>query len=1553
MSLILAVALGLRVYGINWDSGYGFHPDERSLYMRAGCMYDVLVGAPGYRNCIQDFLQTRPGLPSFPVFLDADRSPLNPHWFPLGSVLIYTLVFFRSIIELFADINALDMRYVGRTLSALADVGTVFLAYVLGRRMFSQGVGLLAAALTALAVVHIQNSHFYRPETFSVFFTLASFWAMLRMVECRRFQDSLLLGVMVGLAMAPKISVLPLLLPLGLAYGYWARDAAGGRWSSVTPEILQRMATHAAVAGGTALSVFLFLTPYALLDFTAFIADLAAQTNMAGNAGLWPFTVQYIDTPAFLYQIQQTAVWGLGLPLGLVAWASIPFTAVMAFRSPETRRADLLLLAWVVPQFAFLESFEVHFLRYVFPLMPFLILMGAGMLLWLVGYSHVLAEKARNPFVASLSNHERISGFVSFDKLRTNGQVQQYLPGVAVALVALVVGATAFYALAFERIYANQHPAIKASQWIQQNIPSGTVIVSDNHWDEFIPELYRYQIWQFPAYDPDSQLKMDTLARHLSRAEYLVFYSNRSYGSIARAPERYPLSSSYYQQLFRGELGYRLERAFTSYPELLGISFQDNPYDRAGLPEPEPLVPTEPSPVTLNLGYADDNVIGYDHPQVLLFRNVEHMPKAALQAQLAGGRWAAQQSGQEKIGLLLSEEQKEIQRSGGTWSDLFDRSSWANQFPVLPWLLAVELLYLATLPLAMFIFRPLPDRGIVLARVLGLLGVGYVTWLIVSLGLAEFSRTAILIGVLVISSLSVLALTARWRESKEFLGQHWQLLLLGEALFLIAFLAFVGVRALNPDLWHPYLGGEKPMELAYLNAVVRSTAFPPYDPWFAGGYLNYYYWGYFIVALPIRITGIIPTTAFNLAVPLFFALTLTGAYSLVYNLAQGASRRNPPNVGTGFKPVPTEGGEVHPHPDPLPSRNREKIPGSPITAGLIAGLFIAVMGNLDGMVQLGQGVWQKIFNPGLGFPPFDFWRSSRMIPPLENIDPSPLAFWVPDKIPDAPDISWHITEFPFFTFLFADLHAHMMVIPFTLLVIGLGLALMVGLRNAGWLWAMTSSAVLGLALGSLWVINSWDYPSYLGLVVTLIWLAVYLRRGTATRKLALFGVLAVVIVGVSVLAFLPFHQPYETFDAGIAASKWRTPIDRYIGIHGLFLFVVGTFLVYHTRRSLAEVVKGFLPLGRKALGQGSKSSSGPLVVSLSNYERTGGTLQQACPEPAEVAQDERTKNEKVILDRESVSSDKPWKRVYLVLGALPIIYLAVAGYWTAAVLTILLVLTGLAIWDILISHIPDRAYAVLPLVLLALALAIGIGVDLVRLNGDIGRMNTLFKLYLEAWVLFSIAAGYMLWRLRTQGWLRGHWSWGKSAWVGVLALLVASSLIYTGLGTPARLANRFERGPVTLKGSAYMNNAIHWEEDQRLELKWDLEAIQWLQENVQGSPVVLEAHNEQYHWSSRIVDYTGLPTVLGWPWHQIQQRFAYADAVHDRAKAVQAIYNTTDLSLAQELLRKYEVEYIVVGGLERAYYSPEGLEKFDEMVGKGLVKCVVDNKMVKIYRTLW
>ena len=109
--LIIVVAFGLRLNGINWDQGFAFHPDERDIYMRSGYMYDLLTDAPGARECgyVRGEPEAEPGLPSIGTLLDKDRSPFNPHWFPLGSILIYLMVFFRFVAELFTDLNSLDI----------------------------------------------------------------------------------------------------------------------------------------------------------------------------------------------------------------------------------------------------------------------------------------------------------------------------------------------------------------------------------------------------------------------------------------------------------------------------------------------------------------------------------------------------------------------------------------------------------------------------------------------------------------------------------------------------------------------------------------------------------------------------------------------------------------------------------------------------------------------------------------------------------------------------------------------------------------------------------------------------------------------------------------------------------------------------------------------------------------------------------------------------------------------------------------------------------------------------------------------------------------------------------------------------------------------------------------------------------------------------------------------------------------------------------------------------------------------------------------------------
>ena len=1471
---IVAVALVLRLHGIDWDGGFGYHPDERDIYFRSDCMYRLLTDDPNAATCgyVAANPEAEPGLGGLRYIFDPDRSPLNPHWFPLGSILVYAMVLVRSVVELFTDVAGLDMRFAGRTLSALADVGSVVMVFVLGRRLYDRNVGLLAAGLTALAVVHVQHSHFYRPETFTVLLTLASIWATLRMVEKRRLRDSALLGLILGLALAPKVNVLPLLAPLALGYGYRLLDEAEGRWDEITPEMLQKVAGHAALGAVVALAVFFITTPYAFIDIGAFVRDVMLQTKMARNAGLFPFTVQYVDTPPFLYQIQQTVVWGLGVPLGVVAWLAVPFTAILLAIDRRQFRADLILLAWVVPSLLFLESFEVRFLRYLFPLMPVMILLASRMMLWNLDRVGFSPQRLLDSLRQSVSGLRR----------------RQFFPGpcisaglliIAAGLPLFVVASTAFYSLAFQRVYADEHPATRASRWVLTEVPRGSSIVFDNHWDEFPPGLYGYDTWQFPLYEPDTQSKMRELAGRLARSDYLIFYSHRPYASAAQDPERFPYSNNYYRLLFSGDLGYRLHREFTGFPSLAGVVFRDDALRRAGLHSPSPEIPPRDAGYTLNFGYADDNVAGYDHPRVLVFRNAGRLGVSALRQKLAPAE--RPRTGDSSGALMLTPDALEKQRSGGTYSEIVDRDGWTNDLPVLAWLLVVELIFLVSLPLALYVFRPLADRGILLARILGLLLVCWLAWLIVSLGWMEFSRGAVYAGMGLVAGISGVVLWFRRLEMLELVKNHWRALLLGEALFLAAFLAFVAVRYFNPDLWHPYRGGEKPMELAYFTAVFKSTVMPPYDPWFAGGYLNYYYWGYFVIACVNRVAAIVPATAFNLAVPLFFALTITGAFSLGYNLAAGARRSVARGAGG---PQALVGGH----------RKEGGLP-SPVICGLAAAMFTAVLANIDGVIQIIQGAWNVLVQ-GQGWPGFDFWRSSRMIPPMDSFEPPWLAFWLPDFIPGDAGSSWHITEFPFFTFLFADLHAHMMVIPFTILVLGLGLALVVGLRNAGAAWTVAAGLALAVALGSLWAINSWDYPSYVILTLMIIGLASLFTRNAPRVKLQLFVGLAVGVLAVSLLSFWPFHQFYETFNSGLDASRWRTPVDRFVAIHGLFLFIAVTFLVLRSRTDLATLMR---------------------------VERRG----------------------------EELPPGMGWLRLIVVAVVFAGVIFAVLGYWNAVLLSAFLLLVFSAAWRVLQSPEPARPYDIMALAMLAMAAFIAIGVDLVTVEGDIGRMNTLFKYYLEVWVFLAIASAYMLWRL-APSWpdalkLRGP----APVWALVLVLLVGSSLIYTALGTRDRVADRFLELPPTLDGTAYMLRAAHWERGENFTLSHDYEAIRWLQDNVEGSPVVLEAHMEQYRWGGRVANYTGLPTILGWPWHQVQQRFAYRELVDQRASDVRRAYETADVETAVELMRKYDVSYIVVGELERLNYGATGLAKFERMADAGLVSKVYTSEKTAIFRS--
>lgn len=1485
LAVVLILALALRLYGLNWDDGFGWtpHPDERAIMFKVADL-------------------SFPGISDLHLLLNADESPLNPRWFPYGSFPIYVLKATGVFSGFIPGLDPDDLRVPGRIVSALADVATVALVYALGAMIWSRRVGLLASALVAVAVIHIQLSHFFSVDTVMALLCFASVLFLVRVARSGRLSDSLLAGLFLGLGLATKISVAPILAAYVVAHFITAFGLADSDDSRNVPftDRISNAIGNALLGGLVIIAAFFVAQPYAFLDWERFSADITEQSEMVRRIRDYPYTRQYIDTTPYLYHVQQLSVWGLGLPLGIVAWAGtlyaalrglrfwwalgylfvgvcLPAAILMAsssfagiilssaiavgallvtlpVRRPDTR-ITALLLSWVVPYFLITGAFEVKFMRYLIPITPFLLLFGAKM----------LADIWRA--TGGLARSVKLSARLALGLIGT-----------------LTFAATLFYAVSYLGIYAETHSAVRAGEWIRSNVPSDSLILRE-HWDEGVPDLYGYELDELPIYNPDDDAKLSAMSDQLASADYVLIYSNRLYGTVTRLPERYPVSREYYKQLFSGGLGYSLEAHFDAHPNLLGVGFLDDTFGRPDLPVPVGLERSDPYLVSLNLGFADESFSVYDHPKLLLFRNETRLNSETIYNRIleSSGGFPTRQSGlpvpPSESGnsrqLMLSPDQLEARQMGGTWTDIINPNRRADWVSVTIWIVVAEVIALIVFPLAFVVFRPLSDRGWLFSKGLGLLLLGLVVWLLSSLELMAFTRTAVIVGAVALSLVNLALLVLKWEEVSAFFKKRWKTVLVSELVFLAAFAAFILVRMANPDLWHPYRGGEKPMDMAYLNAVLKSSYMPPHDPWFGGGYINYYYWGQFLVGMLIHATGIAPEITLNLAVPLFFALTAAFSYSVVYNLA-------------------------------CAGKNRSQVVGgvSPVVAGLLGAAFVVLLGNLDGAIQLGQGAWRAAVE-GLPVGEFDFWRSSRMMPP------------------DPP--GHEITEFPFFTFLFADPHAHLWALPFTVLCIGICAAIVLGMASRSGSVSHWNTdqilriAILGIVVGALRLLNTWDYPTYLLLGAAAVAIGEYLAQGGLSSLMLLrTGFKAAFVFVIGYVVFLPYHVYYETFFSSVERTTNTTPLWQFLAITGLFVFAIGSFYLWQLRGVLASTLSAIRP------------TLGSLVDTLS--ERRANPAFQ-------------------------VGS---WTLLALIVSALAAGYVLTAlayGYGAGGTMIFAIALIGLIVTVALRAlGNPGRDTPVTLFVSLmaGTAFALVLGLDVFRVEGDIERMNSVFKFYMQIWVLLALAAAYMVWRLFGSELFNGARPWGyRYVWAGGLAVLIMSTAVYPVLGTQDRLRDRFNGNvtPLTLNGLAYVEGTIYHESEGPIDLEADFEGIRWLRENVQGSPIILEANTPTYRWGGRVSIYTGLPGVVGWQWHQEQQRWDYRQMVAPRIRDVELIYSTQDVSVARDLLAQYGVKYIYVGQLEKSYYSLEGIAKFDSDLSPYVSK-VFHSDEVAIYEVL-
>ena len=185
-------------------------------------------------------------------------------------------------------------------------------------------------------------------------------------------------------------------------------------------------------------------------------------------------------------------------------------------------------------------------------------------------------------------------------------------------------------------------------------------------------------------------------------------------------------------------------------------------------------------------------------------------------------------------------------------------------------------------------------------------------------------------------------------------------------------------------------------------------------------------------------------------------------------------------------------------------------------------------------------------------------------------------------------------------------------------------------------------------------------------------------------------------------------------------------------------------------------------------------------------------------------------------------------------------------------------------------------------------LLLTIVVELVYLVGDVGRMNVVFKLYHQAWMLLTLPLGLAVVTLFKD---MSSWRTNRQYLFQIpLFILVFIALLFPVLASQDKMSDRMSpTAPKTLDGMKYMETSVYNMNGIDMDLSQDYRAIQWLQDNVEGSPVIVEAQAYEYRWGNRFTIYTGLPGVVGWNYHQRQQRAILQDnSVQNRVDEVNA-----------------------------------------------------------------
>lgn len=777
--------------------------------------------------------------------------------------------------------------------------------------------------------------------------------------------------------------------------------------------------------------------------------------------------------------------------------------------------------------------------------------------------------------------------------------------------------------------------------------------------------------------------------------------------------------------------------------------------------------------------------------------------------------------------------------------------------PLISWWLTLLSITITFYPVLGLVFQKFHDGGWIFSKAIGLALSGYMMWFLSSIHLLKFNHNhtvavlylCLLINIgIVIVYYYLIPKEGKKRtpiyELYQFDLDKLKSMLTVEIMFFVIFFLWIYIRGFRPEVSNT----ESPMDYGFMAAMMRADYLPAQDIWLSGKPINYYYVGQYMATFLTKLSNVRLQEGYNLSLMTIASMGFTLAYSLIYNVMfTFLSDLSLPKRKTLMQPIEFVRKKV----------NRFWC----VLSGLIASIAVIFAGNMHYVIyyHIIKFIQRKVIHK-----------------PVSNY------YW-PDStryIGYNPEVAHDKTihEFPSYSFILGDLHAHVVNIIFVLSVLGLlytyllnrkakmdDLRLGVSIRRPKLMKEAFHPIILllGFFIGLFHMTNFWDYPIYFVVcgAILLFSNAVLYQFSLDTLKLTVMH--AVVIITTAEIVALPFTVKFDQISTRICLTDYRTKPLQLLVLWGLPILVV-TYYVIARYRDLKH--EGFITKkGREYYKK--------------KFEKKKKKI-------------EKKKNlSHEVRDTSLVVFTGEKNKLFQLIEHLPIADLFIVTVGLCAI--------GLII-------LPEVIYVE-------------------DIYGDYKRANTMFKLTYQGFIMFGLCMGYIL----VRGLSYARFVIRRVATITGLILLFWTAY-YPVTAINMWLGNIF-------KSENYKN--IDSMEFMKNRCNDDYAAINWLNENVSGTKVITEAYGASYSEYNRISAFTGLPTLIGWQTHeQLWRSGALGDfppIITERQEDTTSIYSSEDRNEVLYYLKKYDVDYIYLGSKEAEQFGSinnELLKQLGEIV---------------------